>query len=64
MTQTRLGALLSLSKTVGFGLAIRPKTLPKGVIVLGLAGQPDPHHFKKVLSLAAQLDPSILGLAA
>jgi len=30
---------------------------------LGVAGQPDPKHFKKVLGLAAQPDPSILGLA-
>jgi len=48
----------------GSSLTARPKTPSKGVIALGVAGQPDPKHFKKVLGLAAQPDPSILGLAA
>jgi len=70
----RLGVLPSLSKAdgsslaarpnvVGYGCQVRPKTLPKGVIALGVAGQPDPKHFKNVLGLPVQLDPSILGLA-
>jgi len=45
-------------------LAAKPKTFPKGVTALGVAGQPNPKHFKKVLGLVAQPDPSILGLAA
>jgi hypothetical protein len=52
-----------LSKAIGSGLIARPKTLQKAVIALGLAGQPDPNHFKKVLGLPSQPDPSILGLA-
>jgi len=38
----------------GSSLTARPKTLSKGVIALGVAGQPDPKHFKKVLGLAGQ----------
>jgi hypothetical protein len=70
----RLGVLPSLSNAdgssltarpnvIGYGCQARPKTLPKGVIALGVAGQPNPKHFKKVLGLPVQLDPSILGLA-
>jgi hypothetical protein len=56
--------LAAKPNVVGSGCQARPETLPKGVIVLGVAGQTDPKHFKKVLGLAAQPDPSILGLAA
>jgi len=52
-----------LSKVAGSSLTARPKTLSKGVIALGVAGQPDPKHFKKVLGLAAQPCLRILGRA-
>jgi len=48
-----LRALPSLSKAIGSGLTARPKTLLKGIIALGLPGQPDLNHFKKVLGMAA-----------
>jgi hypothetical protein len=42
--------LATKPNVVGSGCQARPETLPKGVIAMGVAGQADPKHFKKMLA--------------